>query len=60
MKYKAGKYIFQKSPDLLTWQTRNTSHEIIEVMLTESEANNLIATKLYEKLGFSGWSWVVA
>jgi hypothetical protein len=58
MKYKAGKYILQKSPDLFDWQTRNTSHEIIEVMLTESEANNLIGTKLYEKLGFSGWSFL--
>jgi hypothetical protein len=58
MKYKAGEYVFERTPDLFEWKKKPKAAQIIETKLTESEANNLISNKLYEKLGFSGWSFV--
>jgi hypothetical protein len=58
MKYKAGKYSFQKTPDLFESKEENKIAQIIETKLTESEANKLLKNKLYEKLGFCGWSYV--
>jgi hypothetical protein len=56
MKYKTGTYIFQNTPNLFEWEEQRPA-QTVTTHLTESEANKLIGQKLYEKLGFEGWTF---
>jgi hypothetical protein len=53
-KYKSGRYSLEKESDLFS----NNSNNLVEVKLTEKEAEILFKNKLYEKLGFVGWSFL--
>ena len=56
MKHKAGLYRFERSTDLFSVTT--WSGDIIEIRLTEKEARAIFKDKLFQRLGFVGWTYL--